>query len=151
MPEQAKSIQKKFNRVEILMDSWENKIYEKRGWFFVTHRYSQDALKQCYEAEKIYSITKKIGDDYKHWQEHKKLSTFANDTYLLERSHLEERKDQILIKIQDRKPTWWEEFKGGFVPFFDKIMDNLPVNVGLIKQLIGIAFKGVKLLPFLKK
>lgn len=125
----------KFRKVEREMEYIKVKIDKKQGFlFFKTHAFSIDELLNSEHHKKIYSITGKIGDDVNNWYKAGNLSEEGKKAYYDERENIEEDLHEINLLIENREPTWWEDFSESLKNFVHKIMRNMPY---LTRTLLG--------------
>ena len=136
----------KFRKVSYELEYLENKIYQKEGIFFTKHRFSQNELIDSKHHKKIDSITRKIGDDASNWYARGNLSEEGVEIYDNKREETEDKLHHLNMLIESRKPTWWENIKGGLHDFVVKIAKNMPKL-----QRILIESAKVLNLPFLGK
>lgn len=122
------------------------KIHEKKGLlFFKTHIYTKEELANSSHHQRIYSVTKKIGDDARQWQARGKLSAATQRAYGEHRDTLEAALHEINLEIARREPTWWERTKGAFEGFVVWVMQNLPT----LKSVFLLAGKVLSQIPYI--
>jgi len=146
-------IQNKFKKVYRELEHLEQKVHKKSGFlFFESHIYTIEELLNSPHHHKIFSITEKIGADIKSWYHSGKLTSEEENVYYFERDKTEDELDRINTNIEYREPTWWEEVKGTFIEFTQRVLDNLPEELkrNLLESFKARAFQTL-LLPFLKK
>ncbi len=124
------SFKRKFKKVFNEIDHIAVKIDQREGWLFTNHVYSKEELLNSPHHRKIYSITEKIGDDARNWDIKGRLPREAKEVYEEYRSDVEDGLHEISLKIESRKPTWWEDLKGVLEDYACHIMDNMPLLSG---------------------
>jgi thermostable 8-oxoguanine DNA glycosylase len=76
-----------------------------------------------------------------------KFSEEGKRLYYLKREDVDDALQEVNHKIENRKPTWWEEAKGVLNTFIVKVMANMP---DLMRILLEKAATSIRL-PFLRK
>lgn len=143
-----RNFKKVFNEIDLLR----NKIYKKDAilWIIPYHVYKKEELLNSEHQRRIYSITEKIGDDVKNWDNQGKLKFGEKTVYNQYRNKVETELLDINYEIENREPTWWEAFQEKFRIFITKIMNNLPTISKFlegIKTILKLAKKLHKFLP----
>ena len=138
----------KFKKVYSELATLERKIFQRSGFLiFKSHIYTIEELLNSPHHQKIFSITEKIGSDMHSWYAAGKLLDSEEKEYFSHRNSVDTQLQRLNMKIQTRKPTWWEKTKGPLMEFVGLVLENLPAQ--FTRKMIGKVNK--ILLPFFKK
>ncbi len=141
-------VERRFKRVFCEIDQLESKIYKQKGWFFKEHVHTINELLDSEHHRKIFSWTEKIGDDFDRWYKKGKFSEKAKNRYYQKREDIEDELQKVNHKIENREPTWWEDFKGAFNDFIVKVVENMP---DLFRNLLEKAASSLRLSFFINR
>lgn len=133
-----------FARIERECDAFDEKAERVVGAVFRRHEYTEAELMQSSHLDKIRSIAGKMGDDVRHWRETGSASSRLQAMYDSKVELLQERMDNMVRRLKQRRATVWEKIAGFFMSCYRFIFD---VALKRLRGLVLPALKTARVLP----
>ena len=107
-----------------------SKIYQKEGYFFVNHIYTDDQLLRDSAFNTIKGIMENLEDSVYNWgNRNNGYSEFFYNEYSRIRERIQNELNNLIDEISNRPPMGWERIKKGFVSTIRFLIKKLPIII----------------------